>query len=191
MGKHKKEKKMKKEKKGVEVMTATATHNGLNGHNGQNGHYAERLNGHRVALERAPAESELLGRLNYALSLEYAAVIQYLQQHCSLRGQDRQQFAPFFAANSTEAHLHAQNLGNKIAALGGVPTVVPAPVQAGATLSEMLRCDLEIEREALGAYIKAWEVAQGNPPLVFWLEEIISEEQLHVDEMEKLSAMHA
>lgn len=135
--------------------------------------------------------NELISRLNHALSLEYAATIQYLQQQCLVTGKERQQFAPFFAASSSEAHLHAQNLGNKIVALGGSPTAEPAKVREGKNLGEMLRYDLEMEREALEAYVKAWESARGNPPLVFWLEEIISAEQLHVDELEKLNAAFA
>jgi bacterioferritin len=134
--------------------------------------------------------NELINRLNHALSLEYAATIQYLQQQCLVTGKERQQFAPFFAASSSEAHLHAQNLGNKIVALGGSPTTEPAMVREGKNLVEMLRYDLEMEREALDAYVKAWESAHGNPPLVFWLEEIISTEQLHVDELEKLNAAY-
>jgi len=46
---------------------------------------------------------------------------------------------------------------------------------------------LELEREALSAYVKAWEVAEENRPLRFWLENIIQEEQLHVDELQKLA----
>jgi bacterioferritin len=134
---------------------------------------------------------ELINRLNRALSLEYAATIQYLQQQCIVTGQERQQFAPFFAASSSEAHLHAQNLGNKIVALGGEPTVEPAEIREGKNLAQMLRYDLEMEREALDAYVKAWESAQGIPPLVFWLEEIISAEQLHVDELEKLNSAYS
>jgi bacterioferritin len=148
--------------------------NGKNGRNGRNG-----------------SGDQLINRLNRALSLEYAATIQYLQQQCLVTGQERQQFAPFFAASSSESHLHAQNLGNKIVALGGSPTIEPAEVREGKNLAEMLRYDLELEREALGAYVKAWESAKGNPPLVFWLEEIISAEQLHVDELEKLNAAYA
>jgi bacterioferritin len=148
--------------------------NGKNGRNGRNGD-----------------SNVLIDRLNRALSLEYAATIQYLQQQCLVTGQERQQFAPFFAASSSESHLHAQNLGNKIVALGGAPTIEPAKVREGKNLAEMLRYDLEMEREALDAYVKAWETAQGNPPLVFWLEEIISAEQLHVDELEKLNAAYA
>src|SRR5215472_7725605 len=100
---------------------------------------------------------ELINRLNRALSLEYAATIQYLQQQCLVAGQERQQFAPFFGASSGESHLHAQNLGNKIVALGGSPTIEPAKVREGKDLAEMLRYDLEMEREALGAYVRAWE----------------------------------
>jgi len=143
---------------------------------GKNGR--DRRNGHG---------DELINRLNRALSLEYAATIQYLQQQCIVTGQERQQFAPFFAASSSESHLHAQNLGNKIVALGGAPTIEPAEVREGKNLAQMLLYDLEMEREALNAYVKAWESAQGNPPLLFWLEEIISMEQLHVDELEKLN----
>lgn len=145
--------------------------NGRNGHNGDG--------------------NELINRLNRALSLEYAATIQYLQQQCAVKGQERQQFAPFFAASSSESHLHAQNLGNKIAALGGVPTIEPAKIRQGTSLAQMLRNDLDMEREALDAYVKAWELARGNHPLVFWLEEIISAEQLHVDELEKLTTAYA
>jgi len=145
-----------------------------NGHNGHNG------NG-----------NELINRLNRALSFEYAATIQYLQQQCAVKGQERQQFAPFFAASSSESHLHAQNLGNKIAALGGAPTIEPEKIRQGKNLAEMLRYDLDMERAALEAYVKAWESAQGNHPLVFWLEEIISEEQLHVDELQKLTAAYS
>jgi bacterioferritin len=148
--------------------------NGKRSRNGRNG------NGH-----------ELINRLNRALSLEYTAMIQYLQQQCLVTGQKRQQFASFFAASSSESHLHAQNLGNKIVALGGSLTIEPPKVREGKDLAEMLRHDLELEREALDAYVKAWESAQGNPPLVFWLEEIISMEQLHVDELEKLNAAYA
>jgi bacterioferritin len=161
MGKHKTHEKESKMK----------NRNGKNGHNSHN--------------------KELLDSLNRALSLEYTGMIQYLQQHCAIKGQERQQFAPFFAASSNESHLHAQNLGNKIAALGGVPTIEPAKIRQGDNLAEMLKHDLEMEREALKAYIKAWEAAQGEHPLVFWLEEIISQEQLHVDELEKLNAMYS
>lgn len=159
-------------------------------HDGPSALTAQQRNGHAVAPDtKYPyGHGELIARLNLALSFEYAATIQYLNQHCVVRGRDRQDYAPFFAESSNESHLHAQNLGNKIAALGGAPTIEPARVRASAELGQMLRDDLAMEREALEAYIKAWEAAAGDHPLQFWLENIIQEEQLHVDELEKLTA---
>ena len=135
MGKSKKDERKKKK-------------NGKNGRNGHNG-----------------GADELIHRLNRALSLEYAATIQYLQQQCAVKGKERQQFAPFFAASSGESHLHAQNLGNKIAALGGVPTIEPAKIRQGKNLAEMLRYDLDMEREALEmSTSKRGNFARGQSP---------------------------
>ena len=56
-------------------------------------------------------------------------------------------------------------------------------------LGDMLRQDLELEREALAAYMDAWRACDdANSPTKFQLEERIPEEQLHVEEMEKLTS---
>lgn len=134
------------------------------------------------------ASAALLNALNDALALEYCATIQYAQHHFLLAGPERITFANFFDLNSKEAHLHALNLGSKIVALGGVPTTQIAPVQSASGLSEMLQQDLAMERTALAAYVRAWELAEGNQILRFWLEDIIRLEQLHVEELEKMTA---
>lgn len=130
---------------------------------------------------------QLIAALNKALSLEYAAIVQYAQSHFMLTGQERINFSDFFLANTKEAHLHAINLGNKIVALGGVPATDLATVRQATGLREMLSNALELERTALAAYISAWEAAAGIHPLRFWLEDIIRAEQLHVEELEKLT----
>jgi bacterioferritin len=134
------------------------------------------------------ANSNVIELLNKALSLEYSAVVQYNQHRFLLTGKDRAVFADFFSDASKEAHQHVTNLGDKIVALGGVPTVEPGVIRQATSLAEMLKQDLELEREALAAYMKAWEAAADNRPLKFWLEAIISDEQLHIDQLEKLSS---
>jgi bacterioferritin len=131
---------------------------------------------------------KVIEALNHALSLEYAGVIQYSQHRFLLTGKDRPVYADFFADQSKEARDHAQNLGDKIVALGGIPAVEPAPIKQAASLAEMLHQDLELEREALAAYLQAWEAAEGMHTLRFWLEDIIRAEQLHIDELEKLTS---
>lgn len=133
------------------------------------------------------ANEQLLAALNDVLTMEYGAVVQYAQHHFLVRGHDRILFGNFFDANSKEAHLHALNLGNKIVALGGLPTIQLAPVQVSAQLPEMLLQDLAMERRALAAYTTAWELADGHQSLRFWLEDIIRLEQLHVEELERLT----
>ena len=136
------------------------------------------------------ATQELLHAMNNVLAMEYGAVIQYAQHNFLVSGQDRMQYAPFFDANSKEAHLHALNLGNKIIGLGGLPVTNIAPVQQATTLSEMLLQDLEMERTALAAYVRVWELAENNQMLRFWVEDIIRLEQLHVEELERMTARH-
>jgi bacterioferritin (cytochrome b1) len=78
-------------------------------------------------------------------------------------------------------------LGDKIVSLGGVPTVEPAMILQATDLTEMLKMDLALEREALAGYMAAWELCDDHKPTQFWLEERIAEEQLHVEELEKLT----
>ena len=134
------------------------------------------------------ANANVIEHLNQALSLEYSAVVQYLQHRFLLTGREREVYADFFSDQSKEAHGHVRNLGDKIVALGGVPTVEPAIIRQATSLADMLKQDLELEREAMEAYTKAWEAAESNRPLKFWLEDIIRSEQLHIDELEKLTS---
>ncbi|MBL8150430.1 MAG: ferritin-like domain-containing protein [Blastocatellia bacterium] len=131
---------------------------------------------------------QLLQQLNKILSLEYAGVVQYLQQSFLVSGTDRVVFADFFRDQSKSAHKHAETIGDKIVSLGGIPTVEPATIHQSNDLHEMLQQALQLERDALEAYIAAWELAGDNRPLKFMLESIIQEEQLHVEDLEKIAA---
>lgn len=131
---------------------------------------------------------QIIQQLNKIMSLEYAGVVQYLQHSFLVSGHDRLVFSDYFHDQSESSHKHARTIGDKIVALGGVPTVEPATIHQSTDLQEMLEQDLRLEREALDAYMKAWEMAADNAPLKFFLENIIQEEQIHVEELEKLTA---
>lgn len=135
------------------------------------------------------ARAELIENLNQALSLELAGTIQYSQHSYLITGVWREVYKEFFRDQAEEAQEHAETLGDKIVALGGVPTVEPAMIRQSTDLEEMLKQDLELEREALAAYMAAWaSCGEEDLPQKFWLEERISEEQLHVEELEKLTS---
>lgn len=134
------------------------------------------------------ARKELIENLNKALSLELAGVIQYSQHSYLVTGTDREIFKGFFRDQAEEAQDHAESLGDKIVALGGVPTVEPAMIRQSTDAQEMLKQDLELEREAMAVYMAAWASCDDNDlPQKFWLEERISDEQLHIEELEKLT----
>lgn len=132
---------------------------------------------------------ELVENLNKALSLELAGVIQYSQHSYLVTGHEREIFKDWFRDQAEEAQEHAEELGDKIVALGGVPTVEPAMIRQSVDVSEMLKQDLELEREAIAAYMEAWSACDDNDlPQKFWLEGRISDEQMHVEELEKLTS---
>ena len=135
------------------------------------------------------ARAELIENLNKALSLEISGVIQYTQHSFLVTGKDRIVYTEFFRDQADEAQKHAQVLGDKIVALGGVPTVEPATIRQSVNLDEMLKQDLELERDAMAAYMAAWNACDDNDlPQKFWLEGQISDEQMHIEELEKITS---
>ncbi len=135
------------------------------------------------------ARAELIENLNKALSLELAGIIQYSQHSYLVTGIEREVYKEFFREQADEAKDHALFLGDKVVALGGVPTVEPAMIRQSTDLLEMLKLDLELEREALAIYMVAWDsCGDEDLPTRFWLEGQIAEEQLHVEELEKLTS---
>lgn len=135
------------------------------------------------------ARAELIDNLNLALSFELAGVIQYSQHSYLVTGIDRQVFKEYFRDQAEEAQGHAEKLGDKIVALGGIPTVEPAIIRQSTELKEMLAQDLQLERDAMAAYMAAWASAsEEDLPTKFYLEEQIAEEQLHIEELEKLTS---
>lgn len=135
------------------------------------------------------AQSKLVDHLNKALSLELTGIIQYSQHSFLVSGTEREVFRGFFRSQADEALDHSRFLGDKIVALGGLPTVEPAMIRQTVELKAMLEQDLALEREAFEAYRAAWN-ACGEDQLAtkFWLEEHIAEEQLHIEELEKLTS---
>src|SRR5688500_16644550 len=127
----------------------------------------------------------VIDALNQTIALELTASLQYHQQALLVRGPWRKVFAAFFHAESHGALDHAHKFGQKVAALGGVPTIeVGAPVRQSLDLTEMLHQDLELERQAMQAYLEAHALAENDVALRSMLETHIDEEQRDIEELE-------
>ncbi len=133
-------------------------------------------------------KQKLIDALNDAMAWELAGVIQYMQAAVMVTGDAREIYRDFFHESSEEAHEHAEVVGEKISVLGGVPTVEPATIRQAADIDGMLEAALQLERDALEAWSAALEYADAaNQGTRFWIEDHISEEQEHVDHLEKLT----
>ncbi len=129
--------------------------------------------------------ARVIDALNEAVSLEHAASLQYKQHALLVRGLWRKVFADFFNQESHNALNHAHKFGQKIEAHGGVPTVeVGATIRQSLAVEEMLRQDLDLERQALQAYLAAHALAEEDVALRNMLEDQIEQEQRDVEELE-------
>lgn len=128
----------------------------------------------------------VIDKLNDILRWEWKGVIQYTQASFLVQDLWREVYAKLFREGAEESLGHAQKIGDKIVALGGVPTVEHAEVLQSQDLHEMLHHALELERGAVQHYAEALDLCQDDAPLRVLLEDIILEEQEGVDHLEKL-----
>ncbi len=130
----------------------------------------------------------LIKHLNEDLANEFSAIIQYITYAAKATGPYRPQLTAFFLQEVADEQLHAQFLANKIVALGGEPTTVPAPVPAATSNKEMLQNILAAELQAGKGYTKRAEEAAafGDKGLSIKLEEMIGDEMGHSEETERM-----
>ena len=128
----------------------------------------------------------VIGVLNRGLSIEYAAVIQFLQDAARVQGPYRELHAGFFRERSEASWKHAHKVGQWIVLLNGLPTVEPAPIKQSTDLTEMLRQGLELEREAHKTYLEALPLVMDDAALRLFVEEMVQDERLDVEKFEQL-----
>jgi bacterioferritin len=109
-----------------------------------------------TAKETAPpaalTREKLIDLLNEDLSREYQAIIAYVNYSQVLKGAQYMNIADELAVHATEELAHAIAIANHIDYLGGMPTVIPKPVKTSDKNEDMLRFDLENEKETIANY---------------------------------------
>ncbi len=131
-------------------------------------------------------QEELLKGLNVDLAHEYGAVILYRTYASQVQGQWRMELRAFFEQEIPDELGHAALLADKIVALGGTPTTVPAPVKPARDAKEMLRNALEDEIETIGRYVLRRKQAEtlGHYGLAVEFDDLIRDESTHRDEIQ-------
>ena len=131
-------------------------------------------------------KAKVIEKLNEILRWEWTGVAQYAQAGFVVSGVWREVYGKMFFASAEESFGHAKLIGDKIVALGGVPTIERGSVNQSHDLMEMLRQGLAFETGAVQLYQEAMSLCEDDRPLVLLLEDILQEEQDGVDHLEKL-----
>ena len=135
--------------------------------------------------------AKIIDKLNQILRHEWTGVAQYAQASFVVSGLWREVYTAMFLDSSKESFTHAQLIGDKIAALGGVPTIERNPIKQSNDVHEMLEHGLAFESAAVKLYTEALLLAEGDRALEVYLEDILKEEQQGVDDLTKLLRDHA
>ena len=131
-------------------------------------------------------KNQVIEKLNDCLRHEWTGVAQYAQAGFVVSGLWRDVYSEMFYDSAKESFGHAKKVGEKIVALGGVPTVERNNIKQTDDLLELLNFALEFESKAVKMYNEALLVAEGDRALVVFLEDILKEEQDGVDELTRI-----
>jgi bacterioferritin len=125
---------------------------------------------------------QLIEGLNEDLSREYQAIISYVTYSQVLKGAAYMNIADELAVHAKEELSHALKIANHVDYLGGMPSVFPKPVKTSEKAEEMLRFDLENEKETVRQYRRRVKQADllNEFAIAESLRDILVEEQDHL-----------
>ena len=140
---------------------------------------------HERGDETAISREQLIGLLNEDLRREYQAIIAYVVYSQVLKGAEYMKIAGELETHAGEELKHALTISKQIDYLGGEPDVEPMPVRTSNDAREMLRFDLENERDTIIAYrqrVKQCE-ALGEYSIAEHIRRSVGEDQDHCSEL--------
>ncbi len=128
---------------------------------------------------------KLIDLLNEDLAREYQAVIAYVHYSQTMKGAAYTDIAGELEVHATEELSHALQIAKQIDYLNGTPVTVPKPVKISDKAEEMLRFDLENEKETILNYRTRIRQAEalGEFALGEVLRKIIAQEQEHLTDL--------
>lgn len=95
---------------------------------------------------------QFIDALNEDISREYQAIIAYVNYSKVLKGAAYMNIADELAVHAKEELDHALQIADSVDYLGGMPAVTPKSVKTFEKAEEMLRFDLEKDKETIRNY---------------------------------------
>jgi len=128
---------------------------------------------------------KLIELLNEDLAREYQAIIAYVIYSQTMKGAAYTAIADELEVHASEELSHALQIAKQIDYLNGTPVTTPRPVKMSDKAEDMLRFDLENEKETILAYRERIRQAEalGEFALSEVLRKIIAQEQEHLQDL--------
>jgi bacterioferritin len=130
----------------------------------------------------APTRDEMIKLLNDDLEREYQAIIAYTVYSKAIKGAAYTAIADELEKHAGEELQHALKISQQVDYFGGMPATRPKEVKTSEKAEDMLRFDLENERETIRNYRQRIRQADamGEFALSEVLRGIIEQEQEHL-----------
>ncbi len=131
------------------------------------------------------SRDEMVKLLNEDLSREYQAIIAYTVYSQTMKGAAYTDIARELEKHAGEELQHALLVAKQIDYLNGTPVTTPQPVKVSDKTEDMLRFDLDNEKETIKQYRERIRQADamGEYPLSEVLRRIIVQEQDHLQDL--------
>jgi bacterioferritin len=129
------------------------------------------------------ASKKLMGLMNKAIAREIQVSIQYMWQHVLWKGVEGFAVKDELKSTAITEMKHAEEIAERLAYFGGIPTTKPEPIFIGKTLKQMLKQDVKDEKGAIALYRQAIEAArrEGDDTTMRMFQEILADEEEHLD----------
>jgi bacterioferritin (cytochrome b1) len=130
--------------------------------------------------------------LNRMLEQEHACAIRYDTHAAVVTGPYAESVSARLKEIAADERLHAEKLRGRITALGGVPSmqVSGEDLKPAGTLAEILKINIAEEHAAIRGYTEILEgIDPANVILFQTIQEIIRDEQEHLEELQTLQSL--
>ena len=125
--------------------------------------------------------------LNQALAMEHATVIRLSTQAALLTGPYAIVIGDKLKAFATEEARHADELRDRLVALGEKPTTDVGDIDVGNKLKKMLAINIDEEKAAINVYQQIMRVLPKEENLILYetVEDLLRDEQKDLEDMER------
>ena len=141
--------------------------------------------------DREKKKQKVIEVLNKARAMELQAIIQYMNQHYNLDDMDYGELAAKIKLIAIDEMRHAEDFAERIKELGGEPTSELAEkVVRGQDVEKIYNFDAGLEDDTIAVYNEFLLVCRdnGDSTSMKIFEEIIDEEQAHLNYFENIKA---